>query len=204
MLPTEVLTAEHRTIERVLECLERLVAESGVRGRLDGRSARQILEFLALFADRCHHGKEEELLFPALIARGFSADAGPVAVMTDEHRAGRDHIRQMREATNAAGAGDRAALGRFRLHARAYIDLLREHIRKEDGCLFPMADEALTAEDKALLLERFEHLEHEEVGAGTHEAMLEVACELAHRFGVPDAEGMSLPGARCSRPAARS
>jgi hemerythrin-like domain-containing protein len=35
------------------------------------------MEFLTVFVDKCHHGKEEEFLFPALEAAGIAREGGP-------------------------------------------------------------------------------------------------------------------------------
>ena len=76
-------------------------------------------------------------------------------------------------------------------HARGYVDLLREHIEKEDHCLFAMADQALTEDDQRRLLDAFQHVEHEHMGLGTHEKYSLLADELANRFGVTRTVGMS-------------
>ena len=94
------------------------------------------------------------------------------------------HVRGMAEAIEQAAAGNGEAVARFIAHAHGYIDLLREHIEKEDHCLFAMADQTLNEDDQQRLLEAFEHVEHEHMGQGTHEKFLHLADELADRFGV--------------------
>jgi hemerythrin-like domain-containing protein len=84
MRATEILTHEHRVIEQVLGCLEAMGAEARAAGRLDGAAAQDAVAFFRNFADRCHHGKEEVHLFPALEAKGFPRDGGPTGVMLDE------------------------------------------------------------------------------------------------------------------------
>jgi hemerythrin-like domain-containing protein len=184
MKPTEILSGEHRIIEQVLDCLEKIARDCEARGQLDRASAEQALDFFRNFTDRCHHGKEETHLFPAMEAKGFPRDRGPTGVMLYEHEQGRAHVRGMAEAIGGASAGNREAVAQFVAHARGYIGLLREHIEKEDHCLFAMADQALTADDQQRLLEAFEHVEAEHLGAGTHERFLRLAEELADRFGV--------------------
>ncbi len=39
------------------------------------------VQFPCTFADRCHHGKEENLLFKTMVDRGFPREAGAIAVM---------------------------------------------------------------------------------------------------------------------------
>src|SRR5574340_70938 len=131
MKPTDILSAEHRVIEQVLHCLEAMALQAVAQGRLDEQPARDAVAFLRNFADRCHHGKEEAQLFPAMEAKGFSADCGPTSVMRLEHELGRGHVRAMEAAIGAAVAGDSAAVRQFADHAQSYVELLREHIRKE-------------------------------------------------------------------------
>jgi len=193
MKPTEILSSEHRVIEQVLDCLERIAETCLNDGRLDKTSAGQSLEFFRNFADRCHHGKEETHLFPAMEAKGFPRDGGPTGVMLYEHDQGRAFIRAMAAATESAAAGDAEAINRFVAAAQGYVALLRQHIEKEDHCLFAMADRAFTAEDQQRLLEAFERVEREHIGAGTHEKYLRAADELAKRYGVPSAVKEASP-----------
>lgn len=188
MKPTDILSDEHRVIEQVLDCLERMVDRSRADGRLDAQPAKDAVQFFRVFADRCHHGKEEAHLFPALEAKGLSRDCGPTGVMLREHELGRIHVRAMDEAIEPADAGDPTALARFQEHALGYIELLREHIQKEDHCLFAMANQILSESDQHGLLEIFEKVEADEMGEGTHEAYLKIANDLADRFGVDHAE----------------
>jgi hemerythrin-like domain-containing protein len=93
----------------------------------------------------------------------------------------------MDENVEAASQGDLTALQKFIQHARAYSNLLRNHIEKEDHCLYTMANQAFTEEDQQKLLATFEKVEREELGSGTHEKYLRIANELADHFGVPRA-----------------
>ncbi|MHB1036064.1 MAG: hemerythrin domain-containing protein [Pirellulales bacterium] len=187
MKATEILMNEHRVIEPVLNALEEIVSRGLSQGRLDQQSASDAVAFFRDFVDRCHHAKEEEHLFKAVELYGFSGECGPTKIMRYEHELGRAHVRAMDEALPAASAGDPAALARFADHARGYVELLREHIRKEDHCLFPMADQVLDAPHQAALLAAFDKVETEEMGAGMHEAFHKIADDLAARFHVPQA-----------------
>ena len=169
MKPTEILTREHRVIEQVLSCLLVLTQRAEQEGKLDRQAASGAIEFLRGYADRWHHGKEEERLFPLMEARGLSPDEGPTYVMRVEHTQGRRHIEAMDGLIDEASRGDAAALGRFANHARAYVVLLREHIEKEDHCLFPMADQVLSEEDSRRLMVEFQQAEQAvggEAGSG--------------------------------------
>jgi hemerythrin-like domain-containing protein len=181
MRPTEILSSEHRVVEQVLDCLEALAAQARGEGRLDVERAEKALEVVRTFADRCHHGKEEDLLFPMLEARGLSREMGPIAVMLDEHRVGREYVRRM---VGAVETQDAAA---FAGAAEGYVALLHDHIAKEDGVLFPMAESMLDEAARETLLASFGRFEKDDMPAGTHERMIALADELAEHYGVPGA-----------------
>ncbi len=190
MRPTEILSAEHRVIERVLDCLDRIAARATEREVLDVRSTQNVLRVLRTFADACHHGKEEKLLFPRMEARGMPRHVGPLAVMLEEHELGRRAVRALTEAVEAVMGGNKAGIALFAHHAREFTDLLRDHIAKEDEILFPMAESMFTAEDRAQLLKAFESVEHDDVGPGVHEEMLALVEGLCRDYQVP-AKGTS-------------
>src|SRR3990172_1482629 len=95
-LATDVLRLEHEAILRMLHAMD-AAADRLVDGRApDPEILEDIVEFFATFADRCHHAKEEGVLFPRLEARGIPRDGGPVGVMLMEHDIGRRHVAALR------------------------------------------------------------------------------------------------------------
>src|SRR5262245_10291866 len=121
MKPTEILSAEHRVIEQVLDCLERMAqgAESGHLKLVDARSA---LDFLRACSDRSHLGKAERDPFPTPMEPCFPRRAGPLAVMLAEHDLGREGVRAMATALDGCERGSRAALASFVREARAFVE----------------------------------------------------------------------------------
>ena len=182
MKPTEILMAEHRVIEQVLNVLEKMAGQAEAAGKLEKGDANDAIAFFRTFADKCHHGKEEAQLFPAIEAKGFARNGGPTGVMIAEHEFGRARVRGM------AAAVEKGATGEFAENARQFIGMLREHIQKEDHCLFTMADKAFSAADQEQLLAAFEKVEAEDMGAGTHEKFLKLADDLAGKYGVAKTE----------------
>ena len=185
---TQILKAEHDVILNVLDCLEKHADHAESSGKLDAGTSRDLLHLLGTFADKCHHGKEEGALFPLLVRRGLPENVGPLAVMLSEHRTGRTEIAGMREAVVAWDAGHAGAARQFAAHAYAYVELLRDHIAKENNVLFPMADGMLSEADQEEVLERFTSVESDDIGAGVHERCLALAGELMQRLGVTPGE----------------
>jgi hemerythrin-like domain-containing protein len=167
MNPTEQLKKEHKAIKLMLNILAKICEKADPSPEhLD-----RILEFIKVFVDQCHHGKEEDPLFPTMEEAGTPRERGPIGVMLTEHNMGRDLIKNMNEAVVKYKAGDDKAVSKIVEHARGYITLLTEHIEKEDSVLFPMADRNLSEENQKKLLEEFEKLEHDKIGVGKHEEL---------------------------------
>jgi hemerythrin-like domain-containing protein len=181
---TEVLMTEHRAIERMLAVLEEAARrlEGGERMRAD--LFREAVDFVRNFADRCHHGKEEDNLFPRMEARGIPRGGGPLAVMLFEHDQGRDYVRAIADAIDAYENGEPSAARATAQNARGYVNLLREHIRKEDNVLYPMAEQALTPGDDQELVQRFEQIETEIMGPGVHERYHALLDDLERELGL--------------------
>lgn len=196
MRPTDVLMNEHRVIEQVLDCLEKMVSQIRTAGTLDLDNARRAVDFFKNFADGCHHGKEENALFPMMESRGFPHEHGPIGCMLHEHDLGRRNLQALSHAIERVAAGDRAALRLFASHAQEYICLLREHILKEDNRLFQMANHIFTDENNRQVLELFARMETHVMGPGSHERYSQLANELADYYQVPRARPNG--GGECS------
>jgi hemerythrin-like domain-containing protein len=170
MQPIKDLKMEHDAVRLTLRILDEICWKIEKSGEItDLQHLDQLLEFFKVFVDKCHHGKEEELLFPALENVGVSREGGPIGVMLHEHQQGREFVRSMNATLSQYAQGDRKAAAEFVETARSYINLLNQHIDKENGVLFPLAEKHLSAQEKAKLWEGFEMIEAQKIGAGKHE-----------------------------------
>lgn len=170
MESTDILKKEHRAIESVLNSLDRAAHALRHGKAVPPQIFADGIDFIRNFADRCHHGKEEDRLFPLLIERGFPSDRGPIHVMLTEHEEGRDYVRKASENFEKWNAdGDKEAGMTMAVAIERYIDLLRQHIQKEDHILYPMGEERMSAEDDQLLVKQFDEVEEQEMGPGVHE-----------------------------------
>lgn len=170
MQPIKDLKIENDAIRVTLRILDKICQRIEMSGNeLDIRHMDQLLDFFRVFVDQCHHGKEEELLFPALETIGVSHKGGPIEVMLYEHQQGREYVRTMADATDQFKKGDWAAADEFVKTAREYITLLNQHIYKENNVLFPLAEKHLSKEELARLSEGFELIETEKIGIGRHD-----------------------------------
>lgn len=171
----EILDHEHRLTEKVLAVLQK-ETEDLARGQGNPDLVKQALDFFGVFTDRCHHHKEEDVLFPLLEKRGIPGRGGPVGVMLQEHEQGRKYMADMRLALDNKDWDKLAAT------ARSYVDLLKGHIWKEDDVLYPAGRKVLSAQDAQELVEQFAKVE-EQVGEGVHERYSALAAELEKKSG---------------------
>lgn len=137
---TSVLREEHKLILEVAYELDGKLTAENDGDPLDYDLVARCITFFRLFADACHHGKEEDLLFPGLEAEGVPRNTGPIAVMLYEHEQGRALVRTMAASLENARDGDEQAGDDLRRAAEGFISLIVAHIGKEDNILFTMAD----------------------------------------------------------------
>ncbi|MBI3031567.1 MAG: hemerythrin domain-containing protein [Candidatus Rokubacteria bacterium] len=165
---TAVLRHEHEVFLRALALLERLGRGLEAGTPVDREALAWLIDFFRTFADRCHHTKEEQHLFPALERHGLPRDGGPVGVMLHEHELGRAYLRAM-------AAGDDPTVAEA---IENYSALLRAHIDKENGILFPIAEQILGEEEQRVIVRAFDAIEQAVVGPGIHEQLLAKLAEL--------------------------
>ncbi len=168
---TDILRNEHKAILKMLDATEEAARRIRQKEKVTPEVLSGLLEFLRTFADRCHHGKEEACLFPLLEEKGMPHDMGPVGVMLHEHDQGRELIQTMVQAAEALAAGRKEAGLQWAEAALDYVTLLRAHIEKENNILFVMADNLLSQSDQSNLVDAFEKVETDKIGAGTHERL---------------------------------
>ena len=168
---TASLRRDHEVILRALERLEERVAEWKRTGKVDQAILRKFVEFARTFIDRCHHGKEERCLFPCLERRGIPREGGPIGVMLYEHQLGRELVGRIDEGLKALERGDKDAVSAVLSACDGYIELLRNHIAKENGVLFPMGESVAEEVDVAEVGGCYERVEEVEVGHEVHERL---------------------------------
>jgi hemerythrin-like domain-containing protein len=169
MEATDILMEEHRIIERVLSALENQVQRMKTGSPVRTDFFLDAAAFIRKFVDGCHHRKEEESLFTAIVEGGLSNQTGPIAIILAEHEQGRVFTRALEKAARAVAGGQSAARDDMILNAQAFVALMRQHIRRENDFLFPLAARMIPPDQQAKLSAEFERIEHEEIGAGVHE-----------------------------------
>lgn len=144
-----LLMKEHRLIELVCDALLPFAGGERREQADDRAELQRFVAFFRGFADECHHRKEEDILFRAMIAAGLPRHGGPVAVILLEHDEVRRYVAALQDLAALPRPWSTADRDRLVHSASAYAELLFEHIRKEDAILYPLAEQHLPPEAKA-------------------------------------------------------
>lgn len=166
----EDLRTEHRAVLLMLDimgAMERLFDDGR---QVPAEDADGVIDFLRTFVDRCHHGKEESLLFPAIAQAMIPGTTDLLERLEGQHQRGREYVSRMAEYMPAYTRGDVEVGPRIAHDIQAYADMLRRHISLEDEILFPAAVDNLPTDVQERLVEGYARIEAEEIGEGRHEA----------------------------------
>lgn len=183
MVATEALKKDHRVIEKMIDVMEKMAKKIDNGEDIPSDVLKDASDFIRNFADNYHHGKEEDLLFKRMAERGFPVEGGPIGMMLIEHEEGRGYARAMGEAAEKYAAGDASAKKTFAENARSYGALLSQHIQKEDGILYMMANNLMKEDEQRELLNIFDLVEKEKLGAGGRQRYVDLVDELEKRIG---------------------
>ena len=154
-MPIGPLMVEHRWIERVISDLQRRL-DQYPRRTIDPPYVDRLVDFLRSYADRCHHGKEEDILFRDLGAKKLDpALAETMRQLVEEHTWARATTKQLVAANASLAAGDQTALDDGRRLLAELAAFYPEHIRKEDEDFFRPTMTYLTREEQDAMLEEF-------------------------------------------------
>ena len=169
---TQNLEDDHIHILRLIDLMELITHNETV----DIVHLETIVTIIREFADGQHHAKEEQLLFPMLVEKGFSTENGPVAVMLHDHVQGREFVKGMAENIMQMKNGNHGAIQIVFANMTGYAALLRSHIGKENNVLFRMADQVISPAEQEQLLREFEQIE---LGQNQDKSKIEYAADIA-------------------------
>jgi hemerythrin-like domain-containing protein len=147
---------EHRLIEQMISIIKETLVEIESAGKLDPLFIDAVVDFIRIYADRTHHGKEEDILFKDLEKRALSADDQRLMEeLIEEHARGRQTTRRLVEANTRYRNGERSALADISENLSVLVGFYPKHIEKEDKIFFPAARAYLTDEEDQAMLSAF-------------------------------------------------
>lgn len=170
------LMIEHRLIERMIEIIGREAARIRETNQIDSVLIDNMVDFIRVYADRTHHGKEEGILFRDLAQKNMTGEEQRIMEeLVQEHIVARKTVGELMDAKKRHFSGDDSALNLVVEKLEFLVDFYPRHIEKEDKVFFPAMkkyfspkqQEEMLAEfwefDRAMIHEKYRHL-IEEIG----------------------------------------
>ena len=140
--PTDILRKEHEVVLKLLDRLEKCLEKS------DMKSSGKNIAVLEKEFEKHSLNKEEKALFPE-IEKFMPREGGPTGMMCMEHE---DLVNSIKNCKDAVKTGN---IERLNENGSHIIELLRQHIGKENDILFMMAEMHLDDRQKKAILEKF-------------------------------------------------
>ena len=166
------LQTEHEQISVACTVLEKL-ADELLNGRLiDTLDAEELVEYFSVYADQCHHSKEEALLFPLISQLSSASESSRISVMLYEHTHGRGYISAMNRSITMVNTQTQAAQA-FTTAAYGCSKLLQNHMIKEELLVYSVAENLLSQQQHLELSQQIAEFEVDRLSAtGRHRYQL--------------------------------
>ena len=149
------LMIEHRLIERMLLVIKNVLEKIIAKHEVDPVFVDMAIDFIQVYADRTHHGKEEDILFRKLKGKPLATeDQRVMNELIEDHVFGRQTTKALIAANNNYRKGDDSALADIVDRLQTLIDFYPKHILKEDNVFFPASRAYFTDEEDQAMLER--------------------------------------------------
>ncbi len=155
MMPIGLLMKEHRVIERMIKLMQEELQKIAKLKKADVIFIDKALDFIKTYADKCHHGKEEDILFRDLLKKRLLAEhKKTLNELIEEHIYARKTTKSLRDAKERYVKGDKEALDDIKDFIQALVELYPRHIEKEDKRFFlPVMGYFDKKEQEAMLCE---------------------------------------------------
>jgi hemerythrin-like domain-containing protein len=153
-----LLMVEHRLIERMVSLLKDALSQIETAKKIDPVFIDTAVDFIHTYADRTHHGKEEDILFRALSKCHLSnEDSRIMNELIDDHVFARQTTKAIVEANTLYRKGKKSALSNISENISTLVEFYPKHMEKEDKVFFPAARAYFTdGQDQAMLAEFWE------------------------------------------------
>lgn len=150
------LMIEHRLIEQMIAIINRALTQIEKEGKADPVFVDTAVDFIRTYADRTHHGKEEDILFRELKKRELSEeDRRLMNELIEDHLLGRKITRNIIEANARYRNGDKQALPEIVSNLRSLTNFYPKHIEKEDKVFFPAVRRYFSEQEDQTMLDEF-------------------------------------------------
>lgn len=156
MKPRGPLMIEHRLIEQMFELVQKEIRRMEEIKQADLLFIDTVVDFIRIYADRTHHGKEEDILFRDLVHKKMSKkDQQIMQELIEEHKYGRKTVGELVEGKQKYFQGQTDALQIILDKLNALVKFYPAHIEKEDKVFFPSTEKYFSQGEQQSMLQEF-------------------------------------------------
>lgn len=175
------LQREREVIRKVVRVMARIRTQLEEKQTVDAELLRDVVQFMRIFCDQCHHGKQDSYLFPLLESKGLSTVGGPMTDLQKEHEKGRMLTNELSRACSKYITNPETGRVGLMRALRSLVSFYHVHLLKEEYFFRPIAEKLLSIEDRDLLIDQFRSAESD-IGVGAHDAYEVLAEDLEQRI----------------------
>ncbi len=156
MKPIALLMIEHRLIEKMVGLLEKEAESIASGNKVNIPLILDSVDFFRTYADKTHHGKEEDILFKWLAPKDLKEDHRKLMDdLVKEHIVARNTVKALAESARGCSDGVPGSSEEIHRLLKALVNLYPSHIKKEDRSFFIPVMGYFGDEEQKAMLERF-------------------------------------------------
>ncbi len=156
MMPIGPLMKEHRLIERMIHLMEKEIEKMKKFFKVNPLFIDITVDFIRMYADRTHHGKEEDILFRDLEKKELSPNHTKIMEeLVKEHKWARNTVGMLVDAKNQYEKGNVKVLNDIIKYLSELTEFYPKHIEKEDKHFFISVMKYFTKEEQNKMLQEF-------------------------------------------------
>ena len=180
MKPTEELIYEHNAIKLTLNVMSNISRSIKDKKVFYTNDVEKIVDFLTVYVDKCHRTKEEEVFYPALLLSKLPVVN--IGLIINEHAIGEGYLDEISCCVENCKIGSTFSGERIADCMANYVQLIQEHIQKEENDYFPMANKALSGEAQKEISKQFKLINDEFVGLDIHTRYDELLKSMENKY----------------------
>jgi len=156
-MPAGPLMIEHRLIEKMIALAAKNLKSWGAfAGKVDPAFIDTMVDFIRTYADRCHHGKEEDILFRDLKKKPLSREHNKILNdLINEHIQARKAVSSLVTAKEDYVQGKKEAIKPILDSIKWLVEFYPVHILKEDRQYFIPVMKYFSSQEQSNMLKEF-------------------------------------------------
>ena len=164
MRPEDNLREDHGRIMKLFAAWQKMLGKLEQPKQSRQEAFAECINLVETFIDKCHHGKEDEILFPAMESSKRPEVTSLIEDLRSEHKTGRSMLEAIKLEFKAFPQPNGSAEKLIQL-CEGYIDLFRKHIRRENAKLLPLLEKCMSAGTREQIADHFEQYEQKTIGS---------------------------------------